>query len=279
MYSIYYLYLKMNLVEYQTDAVVTGILEAFDLLFQQVELFFLKSWPEVVVLDVLPDRGWVWQVQETNRADVVVHPEAEVEEDSGDMEILLLEDDPLRPTIRSGGCLVQVAMDHDPLPLVAVLVVELGGGGGGGRGGGAGGWVVTGLLLLAREGIVSAVLVLGSCGGLELVHQIRWEVNPDVAYQEDTLTPLRMCCQPGPDLQEGLHTLLEHGSLLLLLQGKQDKFQCHSLVHQETRTNPLLWLCPLILLHCLCRLAAGCWLLLRWPRIHHDGLLHLVLGL
>ena len=172
-------------------------------------------------------------MQETNRADVVVHPEAEIEEDSRYVEILLLEHDPLRPTIRSGGCFVQVCVDHHPLPLVTVLVVELGllGGGGGGVGVGAGGWVVTGLLLLAREGIVSAVLVLGSCGGLELVHQIRWEVNPDVAYQEDTLTPLRMCCQPGPDLQEGLHTLLEHGSLLLLLQGKQDKLHGHSLVH------------------------------------------------
>ena len=79
------------------------------------------------MLDVLPDHGWVWQVEETNRADVVVHPVAEVEEDSGDMEILLREDDPLRPTIRSGGCLVQVAMNHDPRPLVAVLVIELGG--------------------------------------------------------------------------------------------------------------------------------------------------------
>ena len=77
------------------------------------------------MLDVLPDRGWVWQVQETNRADVVVHPEAEIEEDSRYVEILLLEDDPLRPTIRSGGCLVEVAVNHHTLPLVTVLVVEL----------------------------------------------------------------------------------------------------------------------------------------------------------
>ena len=162
----------MNLVEYQADTMVTRILEALYLLFQQEELFFLESWPEVVVLDVLPDRGWVWQVQETNTADVVVHPEAEVEEDGGDVEILLREDPPLRPAIRSGGCLVKVAMNHHPLPLVAMLVVELGhlGGGGGGGGRGAGGWVVTGLLLLARERIVRGILVLGSCGGLELVH-------------------------------------------------------------------------------------------------------------
>ena len=162
----------MNLIEYQADAMVTGILEAFDLLFQQEELFFLMSWPELVVPDVVPDRGGVWQVEETNTADVVVHPEAEVEQDSRNVEILLLEHDPLRPTIRSGGCFVQVCVDHDPLALVAVLVVELGllGGGGGGRCGGCGGWVLTGLLLLARERIVSAVLMLGSCGVLELVH-------------------------------------------------------------------------------------------------------------
>ena len=45
----------MNFVENQTDAAVAGILQTFHFLSQQEELFFLKSGPELVVLDVVPD--------------------------------------------------------------------------------------------------------------------------------------------------------------------------------------------------------------------------------